>query len=94
MDDIEERLQAFVGSRKLDIVRRIGFGIHGQVFAVRGATTPFLSAVKVFDADPGYGRERDVYLRLSENQILSVADCAVPEMIEFSDSQSAAHWAF
>ena len=85
MDDIEERLRAFAEGRKLGIVRRIGFGIHGQVFAVRG-TTPFLTVVKVFEGAEAYRRERDVFLRLKNAHIHMVAGCAVPEIIDFSDS--------
>ncbi len=88
MDDIEDRLRAFVASRKLEVIRRIGFGVHGQVFAVRGAT-PFLSVVKVFEAAEPYGRERDVFVRLKSEDVFSVAGCAVPEMIDFSDSCAA-----
>ena len=88
MDDIKDRLQAFVKGRKLGIVRRIGFGIHGQVFAVRGAT-PFLSVVKVFEAIEPYRRERNVFLRLQDAQVLMVEGCAVPALIEYSDSRLA-----
>lgn len=86
MDDMEDRLRDFAESRKLSIVRRIGFGIHGQIFAVRGST-PFLTVVKVFETDEAYQRELDVYLRLRDAEILIISGCAVPVFIGSSDVQ-------
>lgn len=72
---------------KLTLVGRIGFGIHGQVFAVSGSG-PLLSIVKVFESTDPYFRERDVYRRLQELDVTRIVDCSVPKLLTCSDDQS------
>lgn len=87
MESIESKLRAFLKSSKLTLLERIGFGIHGQVFAVHGSG-PLLSVVKVFESEEQpYQREREVYLRLRAMKVTYVEHCAVPQLIAADDDQ-------
>lgn len=83
MDDIEERLSGFARANNLQVIRQMGFGIHGRVFQV--AAPRSTAVVKVFESDDGYQRERDVYLRLREAEVTEIEGCNVPGLLEFSN---------
>lgn len=85
MDDIKERLAACARANNLQLVKQIGFGIHGRAMLVDQPNQPLYSVIKAFDdADP-YRRERDVYLRLRETQVVSLSGCNVPQYLSSSD---------
>ena len=42
-------------------------------------------AIKAFEREEFYRRERDVYLRLRENQVCEILGCAVPQLVDFDD---------
>jgi len=83
MDDIEIRLGAFARSNNLQVLRQIGFGIHGRIFQV--AAIRSTAVVKVFESEAAYKRERDAYLRLSEADVFEIEGCNVPHMLGFSN---------
>lgn len=83
MDDIEERLNAFALTNNLQVVRQMGFGIHGRVF--QAATSRSTAVFKVFESGDSYQRERDVYLRLREIDVVEIQGCNVPCLLDFSD---------
>ncbi len=89
MDDIEDRLIAFAGANNLQIVRQIGFGIHGRVFMIIARHSA--SVVKVFEEEDPYKRERDVYLRLQEKGVEQIVGCHVPDLLSFSDDLRVVH---
>lgn len=43
------------------------------------------SAIKVHQREPDYRRERDVYLRLKENELTTIHGCRVPELVHYDD---------
>jgi len=43
-------------------------------------------ALKAHRNEADYGRERDVYLRLSQRQITEIRGCRVPELLEYDDN--------
>jgi hypothetical protein len=61
-------------------IARFGFGVDGTVFR-----SDFGSAIKVFERERSYRTERNVYLRLQEDQVIGVCGHAVPELIRFDD---------
>ena len=85
MDDIEERLGAFALANNLQLVEQIGFGIHGRAVLVDRRELLLLSVIKAFDSVGPYQRERDVYLRLREADVLAVVGCNVPQFLGCDD---------
>jgi hypothetical protein len=77
---IDVRLGTFCQTRGLAVVRRLGFGKDGTVWASSAAT-----AIKVFSRSERYERERDVYARLAANGILQIAGHAVPIVLLTDD---------
>ena len=86
MDSIEEKLAAFAETHKLCVLKRLGFGIHGSVFLMAGGGLFQVSAAKIFEDESPYERERDVYLRLAENEVSQLAGCSVPRLLAHSDA--------
>ena len=62
------------------IETELGFGYDGIVFS-----TTCQSAIKVLRYEPLYQKERDVYLRLTEQEILNVNGFHVPELLHYDD---------
>ena len=65
----------------LTIIDELGYGVHGTVFS-----TDRQSAIKVFERESAYLRERSVYLRLKRKGVTSVLGFSVPELIDFNDA--------
>ena len=63
----------------------LGAGVHGSVFVVENQTEKRISAIKVHESHPAYGRERDVYLRLTASEVTDIRGCTVPEMLHYDD---------
>jgi hypothetical protein len=62
--------------------QRLGFGAQGFVFATDRAT-----AIKVHGFEPAYRRERDVYLRLQENDVAEIRGLVVPRLRQVDDAR-------
>jgi hypothetical protein len=69
----------------LTIGSRLGFGVHGSVFAAENQSNDDVVAIKAFESEECYVRERDVYLRLKELRMRSVHGCTIPTMTGFDD---------
>jgi hypothetical protein len=80
-NELESRAQRYAAERTLVLVERLGFGVHGIVFA-----TSRKSAIKVHAQEAAFRRERAVYLRLQEHGVEDVRGFSVPELIEFDDA--------
>lgn len=63
----------------------LGFGVHGIVFTLKNDSGLAHSAIKVFEQERFYRRERNVYLRLAEEHIDQVRGCTVPELLGHDD---------
>ena len=85
LTDLHRRAQEYADHKGLVIGRQLGFGVHGIVFTVAGQLEGGGSAVKVHEQPAAYARERDVYLRLQENEITLIRGCNVPELVGFDD---------
>jgi hypothetical protein len=88
-DEARIRAEAYAKQRGLEIGEELGHGVDGIVFSTEGqpqdAEGKFRSAVKASLNATKYIRERDVYLRLEENQVRRIRDCHVPRLIQFDD---------
>lgn len=85
MESIDERVAAFFTDHNFDVVERIGFGIHGQVFSVIEGDDFLITVVKFFEDVAPFFRELKVYRRLAEESITELAGCRVPRLIECDD---------
>lgn len=88
-DDLIRRAREYTRRHDLLLGEQLGSGVHGIVFVTEsqpekggGAAQ---SAVKVHQREPDYRRERDVYLHLKENGLLTVLGCHVPELVRHDD---------
>ena len=75
-----ERSQSYARQQKIELLTHLGAGYDGSVFG-----TDRKSAIKVLNWRELYERERDVYLRLKQLQVETVAGCDVPQLIGFDD---------
>ena len=88
-EDIIEKAEAYAARRERRLAGRLGFGIHGIVFALEGNVHPGVSALKVHRSDEPYVRERDIYRRLAENGVTAVCGFRVPCLIDCDDALPA-----
>jgi hypothetical protein len=88
-EDIIEKAEAYVVRRGCHIAGRLGFGIHGIVFAIKGNAHPGLAALKIHNAEEPYLREKQVYGRLKEAGIIEILAFRVPQLIAFDDELRA-----
>ena len=63
------------------VAQEIGFGTQGVVYKTQHNT-----AIKSYDLEQGYKRERDVYLRLKERGIQSIRGMSIPRLVNWDDS--------
>jgi hypothetical protein len=59
--------------------------MHGSVFEVQSQTKFGRLAIKVYERERDFSRERDVYLRLMTHGVTDIRGCAVPEMRRHDD---------
>lgn len=88
-DELEtatQRLTRYAAEHGLTIGDRLGFGVHGSVYEAERQEGFGRSAIKGFDREDAYLRERDVYLRLQSLKIVRLCDCNVPQLLAFDDS--------
>ncbi len=83
--ELFQRAQLYCVQRGMAIVEQLGFGVHGNVFAVENQIRGGSSAIKVHERQQAYCRERDVYLHLERSGLKEVHGCAVPEMLAYDD---------
>ena len=63
----------------------LGYGVHGIVLTLESGSRTRRPAIKVFERERFYRRERDVYFRLAEEEVASLRGCTVPEMLRYDD---------
>jgi hypothetical protein len=78
--DLPTRKQLYVQRHGCVLLVRLGTGFDGEVWQ-----TNLGFAVKFFERYPGYCMERDVYERLTEHQVTSVAGHEVPQFLGFDN---------
>jgi hypothetical protein len=88
-DELARRAREYAQRRGLLVGNQLGFGVHGRVFATecQPQTDPAIlqSAIKIHYRNADYRREREVYLRLRENQVTTVRGCHVPRLLNYDD---------
>jgi len=79
-DSVEQRARQYAEKSGREIQDELGFGYDGIVFA-----TSCQSAIKSLRYRPLYERERDVYLRLLEENLSEVLGFTIPRMLHADD---------
>lgn len=65
--------------------KRLGLGMHGTVLIAESKERAFKSAVKIFQHEEPYQKERDAYLRLQEDGVTNINGFHVPQLLRFDD---------
>ena len=88
-DEAVRRANDYAASHGLTLHEELGAGVNGVVFfAERRALdlfSPRQAAVKACYSEPEFKRERNAYLRLQEHHIVTIRNCMVPQLVNFSD---------
>lgn len=82
-ENADRRAREFADDREIDLIRSLGAGYDGVVYE-----SSRLTAIKSLRYPELYERERDVYLRLSEQQVSEVCGCRIPRLTDYSDHLS------
>jgi hypothetical protein len=78
--DCGRRIEVYLNCNAISLAREVGFGVHGRV-----VETTRKSAIKAFEAESNYCRERNVYLRLRRLGVWAIGECQVPRLVDFDD---------
>jgi hypothetical protein len=86
-EEIIEKAELYAARRDRHLTGRLGFGIHGTVFALESnRDLPGASALKIHNSLQPYGREREIYERLAEHGVDQILAFHVPQIIAFDDA--------
>lgn len=88
-EELIEKANAFALRRQLQLGERLGFGLHGIVFAVRREGEFAEHALKLHRFEEPYAREREVYARLMDAAVREVSGLRVPQLLRWDDEEMA-----
>lgn len=69
----------------LVFIKSLGFGVHGSVWAAKSQAKGGQIAIKLFEREADYRRERDVYFRLKDLEVTAIRGCSVPQLLNYDD---------
>jgi hypothetical protein len=72
--------RAYAARQQLRLAERLGFGIHGTVFATEGNSKGGNTALKAHHSAEPYLRERQIYQRLREAGVTQILGFRVPSV--------------
>ena len=78
----------YASKHHLRLAERLGFGVHGTIFAAEGnfkTGNQGNRAVKAHRTIDPYSRERDVYMRLKDEGVHEIIGFNVPQLLCFDD---------
>lgn len=75
----------YAASHRLQLAERLGFGVHGIIYAAENKAKATNTAIKAFRELEPYLRERDVYERLKSADVTEILGFNVPELIRADD---------
>jgi len=86
MDEYLDSLaQRYALKRNIKLGERLGFGVHGTVFAAQNKTKPGFFAVKFHLEQRPFERECSVYQRLREEQTTRILGFNVPQLLNIDE---------
>jgi hypothetical protein len=80
-----QNAQAYAVRHQLRLAERLGFGIHGIIFAAVGKPETGVTAIKAHRSWEPYARELAVYERLMDAGIRKMLDLNVPQLLRHED---------
>jgi hypothetical protein len=81
-----QKAQIYASQNQLELTERLGFGIHGIIFAAKDKLEGGERAVKVHREPEPYVRERAAYERLKQARIIKILGFNVPQFISADDT--------
>ena len=84
-EDLDSLAERYALKRNIKPGERLGFGIHGTVFAAQDNTKPGFFAVKFHREQRPFERECRVYERLREEQIARILGFNVPQLLSIDE---------
>jgi hypothetical protein len=82
-----QNAQSYAAFNGLRLAERLGYGIHGTIFAAENNTKAGNTAIKALNSIEFYLRERNAYQRLRAAGITNIAGFNVPQLIHFDDER-------
>ncbi len=80
-----QNAQAYASRHQLRLAERLGFGIHGIIFAAVGKPESGMTAIKAHRSWEPYARELAVYQRLKDAGIRKIQGFNVPQLLRRGD---------
>src|SRR5438128_1235687 len=80
-----QKAEAYASRHGLRLGDRLGLGMHGIVFVAESKGRVFKSAVKIFQHQEPYQKERNAYRRLQERRVDNINGFHVPQLLSFDD---------
>jgi hypothetical protein len=88
--DLRLKAEAYAKRRELELLDQpLGDGTEGNVWQVWSNRIEMVWALKMHRHNAAYQRERDVYLRLSEKEVVDILGLNVPQLIHADDDALA-----
>lgn len=84
-EDLDSLAQRYALRRNIKLGERLGFGIHGTVFAAEDNTKPGFFAVKFHREERPFERECRAYQRLREEQTTRIRGFNVPQLVKIDE---------
>ena len=84
-EELDSLAQGYALRRNIKLGERLGFGIHGIVFAAEDNTKPGFFAVKFHREQRPFERECRVYQRLREEQTTRILGFNVPQLLSIDE---------
>jgi hypothetical protein len=87
MEDVFiQNARVYASQHELELGKRLGFGIHGIIFAAGNKFKSGRTAIKVHRESEPYFRERAAYERLKQAGITEILGFNVPQFIRADDN--------
>ena len=83
-----QNAQAYASRHQLRLAERLGFGIHGIIFAAVGKPESGMTAIKAHRSWEPYARELAVYQRLKDAGIRKIQGFNVPQLLRRGDESA------
>ena|SRR5438034_1385009 len=88
-EELDNLARQYALTRRITLRERLGFGIHGIVFAAEDKTKPGFLAVKFHREHVPFTRECRAYRRLQEEQVARILDFNVPQLLRIDEEWHA-----
>src|ERR1700720_3170165 len=88
-EELDNLARRYALTRGITLGERLGFGIHGIVFAAQDNAKPGFLAVKFHREDAPFERECRAYRRLGEEHVACILGFNVPQLLRIDEEWHA-----